>query len=469
MRLVVAEKVAAHSLVGRPGGLVPRARRTRPRALSMRVALPGGHVDARVLDVSYRGLSFELDRDALAVAPSTVLSDVALHDHGRLAVRIALEVRFVRPKPGGGVVCGARVVARNLRENARWSTIALASLHPGTDVGARYDRDVWGLFEDSGYFDLSGKAKGEFLHVRDAASYVTECLDRDPRVGYRVVWQKGDQVAASVSHVRAYAGTWLGHQMAKSKSVPLTREEGLVALRSLYERLYEPLLDSGEAQWLLGYCEAHVRWMRAAHHDFAKPRVGADAAIVPFRLFEARCDQRVDRPAGVDVGPATEVDRRRILKVVEATKPRPYREALDLVPARFDLEETTARWQGAGLERERHVLVARVGGVDVAAAIVEIAERGTNLFGLLDGVRLLPIRDVARETLEDACVALLAEAAEIYRRQGRESFVHHAEGEDDPSARHLRAMRDLGEGYAWIVSAGLGAEFLEHVRALTKG
>jgi hypothetical protein len=178
--------------------------------------------------------------------------------------------------------------------------------------------------------------------------------------------------------------------------------------------------------------------------------------------MEGEVDSIWLKPAHVKVGAPTGEERARFFERVASTHPEAYREALDLVPERFDLETTRTGWGDAGLSREREMVVARHEGRAVAFAVFESAQPGLNLFNVLDGVRLVPLTDDASPEVQDAFVALLCHAAEWYRARDRKVFVHYVEATCVEYAERV-SLADLGEGKLWVMSARLLPEFLEHL------
>jgi hypothetical protein len=120
-------------------------------------------------------------------------------------------------------------------------------------------------------------------------------------------------------------------------------------------------------------------------------------------------------------------------------------------------------WESARLSREREVVVARRDGRPIAAAILETAHPGLNLFNILDGVRVVSFEDEdMSDEVQDAYVALLSSGAEWFRARGRAVFVHYMESEH-PAYAERAALADLGEGVIWIISAKLLPEFIENL------
>ena len=139
-----------------------------------------------------------------------------------------------------------------------------------------------------------------------------------------------------------------------------------------------------------------------------------------------------------------------------------YWDSLDLTEDAFDLWNVRQLWADAGFERERGLLVARIAGRPIAAALVESGETGTNLFRLLDGVRIFPFEPGGDAA---AFIDLIEASRSWYRARKKEAFVFFRE---DPKLEVSGAdLRDLGEGHFWVLSAMLLPEFLEHIYELT--
>jgi hypothetical protein len=96
----------------------------------------------------------------------------------------------------------------------------------------------------------------------------------------------------------------------------------------------------------------------------------------------------------------------------------------------------------------------------VAVALLETGELGTNLFRLLDGVRIFPLAPGGQA----AFGALLDGARAWYAARRRPLFVYYREYEE---ARVDSRLGDLGSGHIWIIAARLLPEFLEFVYQLT--
>ncbi|MGZ3460982.1 MAG: PilZ domain-containing protein, partial [Archangium sp.] len=293
-----------------------------------------------------------------------------------------------------------------------------------------------------------------------------ERLEGHPRLGYRVVrpMPGGEAVEASLSWLKPYAGSWLGHQLARqAPRNEGTRGTAREALRDIYLRGFEPAQMDPGVKWFLAYCEANVRWVRFTAFDFAEwYQHTGQACMVPFRFMEADARREWSMPEGFSLGAPTEEEKAALFERLKQTRPEAYREALDLVPERFDLADIKREWSEAKLTRERDVLVARKDGRALAVGVLETAHPGLNLFHVLDGLRVVPLVDEALPEAQEALLALLAGAAQWYRARGLDVFVHYVETEHTGYTEQAQLV-DLGEGRIWILSAQLLPDFIEHL------
>lgn len=407
-----------------------------------------------LLDISFGGIAFVADpvRDALYIGLRIDLIEVRCED-GR-TIQLQGTVRSLSTM-NGTTTCGVSV--NPWEEDAfEWTSFVMNRLNQTTAHGEEYAEQLWDLYTDSGYFNLSGKDPHDFDSISKAFRSVMDRTRTKPWLSFHCVWPSSDRIEASLSATKAYAGTWMLHQLAKRRVASGSSRR---ILRDTYLRAFEHVHADRKAEWILCYHEAHVRWTQRAHVSFADQFAATGLAIArPFRLMEASCRTRPETSSlgRFTVNRAAPDEYRLLLDVLERTLPMVYREGADLVPERLDLAEAKRFWAAAGLDRDREIWVARHRGDPVAAAILETGETGTNLFRLLDSLRLIALRPNG----EIAFIDLIEKARSWFLTRGKESFVYIQEHED---ARHaqLAQLRDLGEGVAWGLRIDLVPDFLE--------
>jgi len=422
-------------------------------------------VQRNVLDVSYEGLSFITEPGEDLLYPGMRIPAMEVEMPGRAPVKLFAEVRNISSSQRGRR-CGMWVSPIGQEQVLAWRELVEDQMHPRTRVSGDWHQGTWELFEKSGYFRLSGKEPTKFSALKGQFYEAQRKLEGQLRIGYRAVKPMAGGVEATLSGLKPYAGSWLAHQLARQQSsnAEAKKVSAREALRDIYLRAFEPAQMDSDVKWFFAYCEANVRWIRFINFDFAQwyEHTG-QSAVLPFRLMEGDVDNAWPAiPEGIEVGDITAEESQQLFTHLEKTRPEAYREALDLVPERFDLAATRALWETAQLTRERGVMVARSKGKAVAVAILETAHLGLNLFHVLDGVRIIPLQDESLPEVQDAMLALLTRAAEWYKARGRSVFVHYVEAQVVEYAERA-ALADLGEGKLWIISHTLLPEFLEHL------
>jgi hypothetical protein len=110
-------------------------------------------------------------------------------------------------------------------------------------------------------------------------------------------------------------------------------------------------------------------------------------------------------------------------------------------------------------------LIASRGDQTLAAAIIERGTPGSNLFHLVDAVRLVKLATLAPDEQEETFAALLDSASDYFYRRGHRAFVYYREcGE----GRHTSGLRDLGPGTMCVFARSLLPDYLDHVYRITR-
>ncbi|AUX25235.1 hypothetical protein SOCEGT47_057790 [Sorangium cellulosum] len=432
-------------------------------------------VEAEVVDVSFSSLRLALREGQPPLQPRLKLW-LELPDGDDGVVHLQGEVRSVSAAGGELTqLCSVHVTAARREDERRWLRLVSRILHATTYGGTAWQAELWDLFESSGYFNLSGRRPEHFEAIKPSFLTMAQRAAAVPHLLYNVACLSEHGIEGNFSLMKPYHSTWMFHQLAKRPKSASTLSSRQV-LRDIFTRCCEHAQADPECRWMMVYAEARVSWNERSFFEFARTHEATGlAAALPFRLMGVDVP---DPPPGerdgaeglpgigeataLRIGEATALEQAELLEQLRVTSPRLYTEALDLVPGRFALGPCIERWRAAGLERERALLVARRGGEPIAAAVLELGELGTNLFRLLDSVRLVPMRPGG----EAAFRPLLDAACGWFHRHHRTSFIYF--GERGPLTHTGRAaVNDLGEGRLWIIAMELVPEFVEHVYKLT--
>ncbi len=423
-----------------------------------------------IRDVSYDGLSFYAEDDDLLFRDRQ-LTEIAVERDGKIILKTGATVRHVtqdcRPQTRGAPlknVCGLQLDETSDGDRTHWLRAANRFLHPHTRAGATWSEHLWDVYNKSGYFGLSGKSPAHFIILKESFTNSSRKLDAAPHIGCQSVWPANGGIEATVSLLRLWSGTCVGYHMAKRKKSIVGGVPGKQVLREIHSLAYETMYRVPGLRWIIGYLQHESRWTRLVHYELPRRYIKQGrACIVPFQAIEISCSSLAHyRSRDITIDPATADETNEICTILKKSWPLPYIDSLDLAPARFDLKETRDDWKKCGFERERAVFAARRSGDLVAAAVMEIAEKGLHLFNLFDTVRLYALCEGGEAAFE----ALLDNARRWYSSRNRESFIYLAEIEK-PMENTMVYCRNLGSGDMTILSAELLPELLEHLFEVT--
>jgi hypothetical protein len=448
-----------HRRVPAPQGLRARFEHPLWKELGRRVR--------EVVDLSFSGLALRGGSDDL-VFPGLVLPlELELADGECLS--LSGEVRHVSSAQSDGRrVFGLEVQPRTARDAVLWMRLVSQSLCPTTRTSETLLEPLWDLYVASGYFSLGGRSVEHFGELRQSFMELGQRAAELPNLFCQTVWPSERGVEASLSSVKPYRHSWMLHQLARRPGQPaLTPQVSGQALRDTYLRTLEHSQGDPELRWMFCYAEPTTPWMYRTHLRFARRMQDSGQSLVMLmRRMEADCGELSGRSAAdLDIGPATIGEKYLLASAIARTRPTCYVEALDFCRERLELWGVSRAWQGAGLERERRIFVARRQAVPLAALVLEVGQPGTSLYRLLDSARLFPLSQDG----QSAYVALLDEARRWFALRGRDSFVYLCEDGGD-YAEEARLREDASSQVClWIISAALVPEFLEHIHEQSIG
>jgi hypothetical protein len=171
----------------------------------------------------------------------------------------------------------------------------------------------------------------------------------------------------------------------------------------------------------------------------------------------------VEEHAEFEVGPATSQESHALAAAIVALRPEMYVAATGLGAPDLGIDSIANTWQSAGFERKRQVLVARRFGRAIAGAVLDAADDGLHLFGLLDVARFYPLTGDGREAFS----ALLCGARGWFAALGKRRFAYFANDLEHPGAHGEPGCTDLGAAFTIVLPVALLPEMLEHVNVTT--
>jgi len=403
---------------------------------------PERRVVRPVLDLTHDGLSFAADASCGAL-------DAGIDIPFMLVERangdvIGLRARIKNRRATGGQVgsqsalaYGCTIEAQGTRDAERWRATCDELLFPHTRRGAA---EVWSVYRESGYFGLSDTLDG-FDHLRAQYVEASRALSSAPELGCQSSWPARGPAVATVTNLRLYPSCWFSYHLAvRPERAVATRVSEV--LRELYRQYIEHSLTLPGARWQMAYVQHSAHWSMRVHVDVPRRyHARGDSLVHAFRALQVRTvgAHAGQRPAALSVAIASDLDVEQSMRAVRMRRPDSYCDALEYSadPDRFHLLDLKRAWAHSGMERERDLLVAKKDGAIVAVGVVEAAQPGLHLFGLLDTLRMYALAPDGAQAFD----TLLDGARAWFRQHNRRSFCYlEEEGELAADGADIKLM-----------------------------
>lgn len=452
----------------------PRRATVMLRRRMRRVAVPSGakvllrglgdgDVDLRMHDVSFGGVSATLDPSISHLTPGTVVPEVILTWRGGPGLRFTGEIRHRSnaPHPGSEKI-GLALSGAPEDQRERWAREVETLLYPSTRSYGHNYTSIWNLFEESGYFDISEctAQSSDFMQLRSSFESSYGKISAAPDLGCLATWESPTRVEASIAGLRLWSKSWFGMQLARNPVRPHIARSDSMPLKDIIFHVFERAGANPDLDWVVHYVRDDApSFSRVLFRDLILSIPGSCG--VPFEVWKFGVSMLGDWSVP-QVSVATCEQVGHVLRKLEAIRPKPYLEALDLTPDTFGQEELQHEWNVHGLLRERDILVAMDGGKVVAAALLEACEDGLHLYGLLDGVRLFEIEPGGR----DHFGALLLSANEWFYAMGKSNFVCFDEN-GMPEMMRSAGAKSMGRAVTTYLPRHATPELLERVAEIT--
>ncbi len=420
---------------------------------------PGYSICRKVIGFSLLGLAIECEQPKDLLWPGLAL-EFGLHWKGCRPHHFIGQVRHVG-RQFGRRICGIEVFAETLEDERAWQREISPVVYPDTSIPSAQDDNIWELYKTSGYLELSGKSPAEFAGLKSAWEQAHKKFCNAPHLFTQVVRHARGHVAGTLSISKIWSNAVLGYHMARRQDDRPLTHAGNETLRALHCHAYE-LAQYDGAEWFVGYVQDAARLSRAVHLDFpARYTECGRAAVVPFRAIEIAVPCCQD---STGVTHASPTDIVTVLEYIAENRPRPYVEAHDFVGTQFAMKSLVAACKAVGAKRDRFMMVLKSNGRTRAAIILDAAEEGLHLFGLLDLARLIVLEYVNDEEI----MKLIGAASRWFETHDKKCFIFIDE-RCAPISKQLKQMGavDLGGASCTIMHRSLIPDMLEHLATLT--
>lgn len=424
-----------------------------------------------LFDLSHAGLSFAADGEQALPAEPRVIDRLFVECPGGESIELRATITCRRVfSPRGQLGFGCRVVPASAGDAARWQRLCDEHLFAATRRGAA---DVWDVYRTSGYFALADTLSGSFEPLRAAYLRCTRALQAAPQLGCQANWPARGEARATVTNLLFYPECWQSFHLAAQPDQSLaTRTPEM--LRALYEHHLEHALAAGKPRLQMAYVQQNAHWSLRVHVDAIRRYVAQGEALIhEFRALELSTLAQLPRPTpaheqdagsragrqAVSVRVGSAADVRALMPRLREQLPALYSKALCYDAEDFAIDELRREFARYGLERARDLLVATCGDDVLAVGVVECAEPGLHLFGLLDTVRLYALEP--GEHGARAFPALLDAARAWFRARERRTFCYFEE--QHPLTVDGRNVKLLGAAYLTLIATERLPEQLEAV------
>jgi len=384
---------------------------------------PEQRVVRPVLDMTHDGLSFAADDSCAALDAGVDIPFMILERPNGDVIGLKASIKNRRATDGDDALAyGCTIEAQGVLDRDRWRAACDELLFPHTRRGAA---EVWSVYRESGYFGLSDTLDG-FEHLRPSYIDASRALSSAPELGCQTSWPARGPAVATVTHLRLYPSCWFSYLLAvrPEQTVAMRASE---ALRELYRQYIEHCLTLPGGRWQMAYVQQSAHWSMRVHVDVPRRyHALGDSLVHDFRALQVRS---VGAPAhsalrdrSIEARPASDLDVELAMQTLRTVRPTIYCEALEYHddPGRFRLLAWKRDWARNRLERERDLFVAKDNGQIIAIGVVEAAQPGLHLFGLLDTLRMYSLAPGGERAFD----SLLYNARAWFRQHNRRSFCY---------------------------------------------
>jgi hypothetical protein len=444
------------------------------RVTVARVTRTGTTEPRDLADASRDGLSFAGSTDDV-IAPGEQLNVVI--DWGeRLRIQARLRVTHVSRPSATECLFGAMIEFASSDDAYHWYAEIDALISPQMRTGGMWSRDIWDLFESSGYFTLSNKIQEDFEQFRESFRAASRKLARAPELGIQLVWPSGRGVEASASVLALNHHAAFIYHLARRGGPTPPGVTGLEIIHALSAGTTHWIMAQEAMRWLVVWVQDTTKYSKRTHLDFVTRHAdGVQASNVKFRALEipvrrpsnsevrSRVEACFDDPEWI-LRPARRSELARVAEAASVAYPPSFVQAHALALLENDCMEN---WSVSGLERGREIVVAERHGCIEAAATIEWAEDGVHVFGLLDVLRVIPMGGTARAT-EEATAVLVDYARERFGRLDKPFFIF-ASDPAVPVGDWAADAKDLGLTHCTVLSVALLPALLDHLWEVITG
>ena len=422
----------------------------------------GERFKLELIDISFHTVTVRINRSIKALQPGVRIPDLAVTWKGGPTLRLEAYIQRRHDSNLRGFdLVEIELIDSSHLDYERWHREVEMLAYSTTQSSGHDYESLWELFEESNYFDLSGRDREglDFQTLRSAFEDSYRKIETAPEVGILVSFRGPSQIEATLTGLRVWSKSWLGLHMARRAARPLANADS-APLLNVHFHVYEQAGANPNIDWMIGYVRDDSSFSKVLHRDYVLSVPGACA--VPFEVWKICLPKSGGYPRSF-VSEATRDQVVESLIKLQNQRPRAYLESYDLLPETFEQTALRASWSSNGLLRERTALIATEEHTRIVAlAVLDAVADGLHLYGMLDAVRLYELEPGGSRHFPE----LLYVASDWFHDLGKTSFVCFDEN-DHPEIIRTVGAKSLGTGLVTLLPRTETPGLLERLSELT--
>jgi hypothetical protein len=345
-----------------------------------------------ILEISTAGFSIIDNIEEEALLPGMIIPNISIIYTGIIKMDCSAQVLYRREdQENKSVQCGVAILDMDVKAYSYLNHILGAHLDSNARVSTNVDMEaLWEFFFDTGF--IYGE-KYEHLHsYRQNFKETYQKLYQDnPDIARHFVYEKNGNIYGHIAMVHAYNPSWLIHHFSAR---PLeSRIPGIIILRQITNYIngfYR--FSSGNMNFVMTYYRPENRVVDKIFGGFARhlnnPK-GSSLDLFSYMLFQKTSPNK-NLPSGCILHECTSEDF-KILKDFYDT----YSGGLMLDAFGLDsqMQPLIKAFTNAGFKRNCKTFCLCINGKHVAFFIVNQSNLGLNLSDLINGIKIIIIRD----------------------------------------------------------------------------
>jgi hypothetical protein len=414
-------------------------------------------VELEIFDISTSGISVCEEIEERILCPGMILPDVSIEFAGLLKTHCSVQVIYSKPMEGGGYRCGLAILDMDIHAYSSLNHVLAKALDPCANVSSDIDMDaLWKFFFETGF--LYPKKYRVIQHQRTKFKETYKKLYQEaPEVARHFTYEKNSRIYGHISMVRAYERAWMIHHHAAKAAQ--NRRTGFMVLKLIMHYLNDMhRLPSANMDYAMCYFRPENKFPDRVFGGFARelndPR-GCSLDLFAYLPY-TRLSLSARLPEGWTLNPASDLDLWEYERVYRDRSDGLLLNALGAFSGDRGHESIEEVYNRLNLVRKRRLFSLRHKGELSAVLIANQTDFGFNLSELLNGIKILVVKEEALPwSVLSMAVSLLAADYPLERIPVLFYPATYVEVENVPCEKNY---------YLWILSVQRGNEYMDYVR-----